>query len=601
VATPDLARQAVDARSGASWARLRRPRNLLGARWLRLALWPAGVAAGIGALTPTLSTEGFDGLDATHILYLFVGWAFVASGLIGWARRPENRLGALMVIIGFAWFAGGLLTQSDASLVFTLGVWIGDAWIILFVYLLFAFPSGRSASLADRIVVGAFFFVLIPMEAVWLLFLEAEEGWPGNAFLVWPNAGVEDAIDTAQRAILLAAIALLAIVLVRRWLRASTPLRRVLTPVLVGVVAMLILAVVILIDMVSTRSLFFDWLGLLAYASVALTFVAGLLRARLARSAVGDLLVELREARAGGALRDALSRALHDPSLTLAYWVPEYDTYVGVDGRPAELPKGDDGRVATLVERRGRRVAALIHDASLREEPELVGAVTAAAGIALENEQLQADLRARLEELRGSRARIVEAGDAERRRLERNLHDGAQQRLVSLSVGLRLVAARLPPDSEEAELLESAREELAASLDELRELAQGIHPAVLSDHGLGVALESLAARTPLRVRLSVAVDGRLPDAVEVAAYYLVSEGLTNVAKYAQASSAAVDVIRHNGRLVVVVSDDGVGGADPAHGSGLRGLADRVEALNGRVRISSPPGGGTRVRAEIPCG
>jgi signal transduction histidine kinase len=230
-----------------------------------------------------------------------------------------------------------------------------------------------------------------------------------------------------------------------------------------------------------------------------------------------------------------------------------------------------------------------------------VGAVCAAAGIALENERLQADLRARLAELRGSRARIVQAGDAERRRLERNLHDGAQQRLVSLSLELQLLASRLEHDSEAAQLLAAAREGLAASLIELRELAQGIHPAVLSDHGLAVALEAVAARAPLRVQLTVDVDGRLPEPVEVAAYYLVSEGLTNVAKYAHASAAAVHVERDNGRLVVEVTDDGVGGAHPDQGSGLRGLADRVEALNGRVRIWSPPSAGTRVRAEIPCG
>ena len=238
-----------------------------------------------------------------------------------------------------------------------------------------------------------------------------------------------------------------------------------------------------------------------------------------------------------------MARALGDPSLTLAFWLPEFEGYVGVDGRPVSLPTEGSGRVATIVERGHRQVAALVHDESLREEPELVAAVCAAAGIALENERLQADLRARLEELRGSRARIVEAGDAERRRLERNLHDGAQQRLISLSVALRLVASRLQPGSEAARLLEEARAELKESSHELRELAQGIHPGVLSDHGLGVALETLAARAPLRVQLSVDVDARLPEPVEVAAYYLVAEGLTNVAKYAQASAATVQVSR----------------------------------------------------------
>ena len=332
--------------------------------------------------------------------------------------------------------------------------------------------------------------------------------------------------------------------------------------------------------------------------TVPLIFLAGLLRARLARSNIGELLVDLREPSAPGALREALARALGDPTLELAYWVPEYEAYAGADGEPFALP--DDGRVTTYVERGGAPVAVIVHDASLRDEPELVGAVAAAAGIALENEGLQADLRARLSDLRASRARIVEAGDSARRKLERDLHDGAQQRLVSLSVVLRLVAGRIPSDSPEAELLATARTELNESLAELRNLARGIHPAVLSDHGLEVALESLAARTHVRVTHAVELERRPPAPVEVAAYYLIAEGLTNVAKYAHAGSAEVHVTREHGALVVEVSDDGVGGADPGHGSGLRGLADRVEALDGRLRVWSPPGGGTRLRAEIPC-
>jgi PAS domain S-box-containing protein len=204
------------------------------------------------------------------------------------------------------------------------------------------------------------------------------------------------------------------------------------------------------------------------------------------------------------------------------------------------------------------------------------------------------------EELRRSRARLVEAGDAERRRLERNLHDGAQQRLVSLSLALRLAQAKLKTDPEEAgKLLGSASEELAQALEELRELARGIHPAVLSDRGLSAALEALAGRAPLQVDVR-APDERLPPPVEAAAYYVVSEALTNVAKYAQASSVGVRVQRLNGHALVEVADDGVGGADPLGGSGLRGLADRVEALDGRLHVESAPGQGTVVRAEIPC-
>ena len=204
------------------------------------------------------------------------------------------------------------------------------------------------------------------------------------------------------------------------------------------------------------------------------------------------------------------------------------------------------------------------------------------------------------EELQASRARIVAAGDDERRKLERNLHDGAQQRLVSLSLSLRLAQNRVHGDPEGAEqLLDAAREELAQALEELRELARGIHPAVLTDRGLDAALEALAARSQLPIEISGGPAGELPAQVEAAAYYVVSEALANVTKYAQASAVEVKVARMNGIAVVEVADDGVGGADPRRGSGLRGLADRVASLSGKLEVESTPGVGTRVRAEIP--
>jgi signal transduction histidine kinase len=331
-----------------------------------------------------------------------------------------------------------------------------------------------------------------------------------------------------------------------------------------------------------------------------LVFLIGLLHARLARSAVGDLIVELRRDPTPADLRDALSRALRDPSLTLVYWLPEFGTYAGLDGRPAELAAEDSGRATTLIDRDGMPVAALLHDPSLDDEPELLAAVRAGAGIALENARLHVELHARLVELRGSRARMVDVANKERQRLERNLHDGAQQRLVALSLELSLLGGELAGDTEAQERLTRARHEIAASLAELREIARGIHPAVVTGHGLGVALEQLAALAPVPVRLTVQTNGRLPEAVEVAAYYLVCESLANTGKYAHASSATVDVNRENGSVLVEVTDDGVGGADTERGSGLRGIADRVEALDGRLRVWSPAGGGTRVRAEIPC-
>jgi signal transduction histidine kinase len=340
------------------------------------------------------------------------------------------------------------------------------------------------------------------------------------------------------------------------------------------------------------------WATFATLGAAPLVFLAALLNVRLARSAVGDLVLELGADPAPGDLRDSLARAVRDPSLELAYWLPDFGVYADLDGRRVELPDLQ-GRTTTLIDRDGGHVAALIHDPALEDEPELLDGVQAAAGIALENGRLHAELRARLEELRGSRARIVEAAQNERQLLERNLHDGAQQRLIALSLDLSLLKGRTG-DPETVAGIDRARREIASSLSELREIARGIHPAVVSGHGLAVALEQLAARAPLHVELKVEVDGRLPEPLEVAAYYVVAESLTNVAKHAHAEAASIAVLQEQGELVVEVIDNGIGGADSERGTGLRGLADRVEALNGRLRVWTPRGGGTRVRAEIPC-
>ena len=286
--------------------------------------------------------------------------------------------------------------------------------------------------------------------------------------------------------------------------------------------------------------------------------------------------------------------------MTLAYWLPEFASYVDVDGRPVVLPAPNEGRATTLIERQGTHVAALVHDPSLSDEPALLSSVTAAAGIALENVRLQAELRARVEELSGSRVRVIEAGQKERQRLERDLHDGAQQRLVALSLELGLLQEQLDVDPNVRTRLDRARSEIAVSLSELRDVARGIHPAVVSGHGLAVALEELAAHAPVPVRLMVEIEERFGEPIEVVAYYVVCESLANIGKHARATSATIEVARQAGRLVIEVVDDGVGGADTERGSGLRGLADRVEALGGRLQVWTPNGGGTRVRAEIPC-
>jgi signal transduction histidine kinase len=253
------------------------------------------------------------------------------------------------------------------------------------------------------------------------------------------------------------------------------------------------------------------------------------------------------------------------------------------------------------VERDGHPIAVLVHDPVLEHNAELVESVCAAASLALENERLQAELRARLTELRASRARLVEATDAERRRIERDLHDGTQQRLVSIAMSLGLLETKLPADAAAAQpIVRETREALTLALEELRELTHGINPPLLAERGLSAALDELCRRAPLPARLDVSVDRRLPDEVETAAYFMASEALTNAAKHSHASEVRMSAAYEGGGLIMEVADDGIGGAATGGGSGLRGLADRVEALGGRFTVSSPPGRGTALRAEIPC-
>jgi signal transduction histidine kinase len=459
---------------------------------------------------------------------------------------------------------------------------------------LVAFPSGQLVSRTGLLLAAPFAIAAIPLEVAWLLFFDLGGGAPGNALLVWPNEDVADAIDTVQRVLLVSGAFLLTAVLARRWLRASPPLRRGLTPLLAGAATMLVATGALVVSKLTGGDPpeFIQNALLISLVGIAVGVLVDILRARLARLAVGDLIVELSRNREPEHLRAALARALGDPSLRLAYWLPEFDSYADLEGRPLELP-ADERRVTRMVDRAGTPVAALLHDPSLRDEPALLDSVGAAAGIALENARLHAEVRA-------AGTRVLEATQSERRRLERDLHDGAQQRLVALSLELGMLQARLGEDPDARSAVEQARRELTRSLEELRELARGIHPAILSGHGLEVALEGLAARTPVPVRLTVELEGRLPEPVEVATYFLVSESLTNVAKYAEASSATVDIVRANGDVLVDIADDGVGGASAERGSGLRGLADRVEALGGHLVVTSPAGHGTRVRAEIPC-
>ncbi|MDP9331477.1 MAG: sensor histidine kinase [Actinomycetota bacterium] len=572
--------------------------------WIFIAVGLAGVAVALQAEYFSIRAAATE----NHMLDFAVGVTYLAAGLITWWYRPANRIGPLMLAFAFAWFIGNLYGSGVPFLVSVANGFEGTNAIFM-VWLILAYPTGRLATRLERaaVVVTALVTVVTGVIVV-LTFdpqrfgcLDCREAGPAlfPSFRVWHAAS--QASDRA--AFVLAVIVLVA--LVRRWRRASPIERSDLLPLWIVTV---ILAVDYSVEGFTSNAgpndafaNFLIELQKVGQLLIPILFMWGLLKRRMARAAVGDLVVELEGPVSAGGMRDALARTLHDASLRIVFPAnADEDTWIDEDGRAVDLPA--DPSAVTVIHRDGEPVAALLHDPALVEHQELLRAAGAAAGMAIENEHLQAEVRAQLQEVRASRARIVAAGDTERRRVERDLHDGAQQRLLTLSLALH--AARRQADTTAdpalAETLRLAADELSLALEELRELARGIHPAILTEEGIGPALESLASRASVPVSLVGVPEERLPSAVEAAAYFVVSEALANVTKYAKATAVVVRLARDNGHLRVEVRDDGVGGADPANGSGLRGLQDRVAAINGRLVIDSPPGSGTSVLADLPC-
>jgi signal transduction histidine kinase len=540
-------------------------------------------------------------------LTVLVGASLIGSGLGSWRARPQNRLGPVMVLTGFAWFAG-LLSEATNAPMYTIGFAVEYVFIAGFVYIVLSFPSGQLRGTLDRALVLAAMAGALGLQVLAMLFgngpgLRCASDCPRNLLQVFHDNGLALDLLRAQRAVGVALTLTALYLLIVRWLRSSRPQRREVTWVVVaGSVTLLALLVTVVDDLAgnplhSTPA----QIWFLTLATVPIAIVATFVRRRLARGSVAGLVVQLGAQTEPADLRGALATALGDPSLELAYWFPAEGRYVTGDGRPVAAPDPNSGRRSTVVERDGTPIAMLLHDPALEHNTTLVQSVCAAAGLALDNERLKAELRARLVELSASRGRLVEATDAERRRIERDLHDGTQQRLVSIAMSLGLLESKLPPDQGDAvPIVREAQDALALALEELRELTQGIHPTLLVERGLPVALEELCRRAGLPAHLTVDLDTRLSDQVETAAYYLASEALSNAAKHSHGSRVRVDVSCDGRTLIVEVADDGIGGASVGPGSGLRGLADRVEALGGRFTVSSPPGRGTRLRAEIPC-
>ncbi len=565
----------------------------------------AGLVSGAASVAVIAESNHTPQPGATIAIGLLIGWSFIGTGLFAWWRRPASRFGAMMVGVGFLSLLGSA-TSANQPVVFTIGVLTCNLFFVLFAHMVLAYPDNHLERTWHRRLVAAGYVLVVVGPLPGLLWGFSErmcEDCPESPLFIAENEGLRVALNAAVSVIGAAFTVAVVGILLRRRRDATPPQRRAMAPVLWAAVTILILLAAALGSDafgVAPVTDVLGWLSLIAFASVPWVFLIGLVRTRVAGAgAVSELLLRLGEEPGTGSLRCRLGQALGDDSVQLAFWLDDKGRWVDADGHTVELPVAG-ARAWTAVELEGRVVGAIVHDVTLTQEPELLRSVTAAAGLAMENERLQAQLRARVEELRASRDRIVEAGTAERRRLERNLHDGAQQRLVALSLAMRLAQSKVRKEPEQAEaMLAAAHEELTLALGELRELARGIHPAVLSDRGLGAALEALAGRAPIAVELAGVPDDRLPEPIEAAAYFVVAEALTNVVKYAHASQATVMVERVNGHAIVEIADDGVGGADPDRGSGLRGLADRVSALDGRMRLDSPAGAGTRLRAEIP--
>jgi len=532
-----------------------------------LLLWPAGAVVGITAEWRLYGWADPRGWAPD----LLTGWTMIACGLAGWSRRPQSRSGALLAAAGFAWFAPNFAATGVTAL-----AWVSARALYLYrgplVQLVLTYPRGRPVRPLDRAAVAAGYAVAV-ITPVW---------------------------DSKTATIVLAC--LLVAVAVRGYTRAAGRERRMrlaalwATAVLAAVLAAIALVRLAAPSQAANAATLHAYQA--ALCGLSLGLLVGLLRGSWERADVADLVVELGETRSG-TLRDELARALGDPSLQVGYWVPQPAGFVDAGGRPIRIPDPGSGRSMTMVERDGQPLAVLIHDPAVLGDPGLVEAVSSAARLAAANARLQAEVRGRLAEISASRRRILEAGDEERGRLERRLRDGALRRLGQVAETLRQ-ARRPAVTGNAAERLARAEIQLARTQEELWRLARGIHPRELSERGLAAALTSLASDAPLPVDLAVSATGESPAAA-ACAYFVCAEALANVAKYAAASKVAVSVRSDPGGIRVEVEDDGAGGADPGRGTGLRGLADRVETLGGALTVDSPPGRGTRLVAVIPHG
>jgi signal transduction histidine kinase len=568
-------------------------------RWAALGVIVVGLGWGLGGEAVSISHH----IHENHLLDAVTGLSFFVGGAIMIDRRPGNLLGPLMALLGVQWFAGNWENIPNGWTLPPLNM-LNAAGTGLIAHLVMAYPTGHLTTRLERVVRALAYAVPMAATALSLLTMDTSRcpSCPANPPL-YPNV---PHADLSHRFFLVndrsawVLVPLFLTVLVLRWRRASPAARHDLAPL--WLVTGILVVDYSLSPFTSESDSGFGYLvhelNAVLQTLIPWIFVYGLFSTRLAQSAIGRLVVELESPVAPGDLRLLLARTLSDPGMELAYPIGD-DRWVDAEGRTVPPDPHDARRRTTLVERDGHPLAALVHDVALDQD--LVRATAAAAGMALDNERLHAELRAQLEEVRASRERIVLAGDAERRRVERDLHDGAQQRLLALSLALHTARRQLGSGQQAlvADTLERSGKELAQAIEELRELARGIHPTVLTDAGLAPAVAMVAGRASVPVEVEVDEE-RFPPTVEATAYFVVSEALANVTRHACASRAAVSARRVGEVLHVEVCDDGRGGADPSRGSGLAGLQDRVAAVGGTIAVESGPGAGTVVRVDLPC-
>ena len=574
----------------------------------------AGVGVAVFATATTLVGIASNAPADFLILDLATGSSFLIAGLAAARLRPGSPAGPALLVSAVLWFVGSY-GPSGQPIVSQLGFAFERWYDVVLAALLLALSSGaqRVDPRGVGLLVGAFalrsagrLFLVDPVRTY-----GCAECTP-NPFAVSTDPAVFEAVEIAANTAIAVLAAVVGVIVVVRLLRAGPVLRRVRWPILIaGVLAMAAATFdaaeyawstatgTLLLEFGDPFDFVFDWSLFLARVLVPLAILVATLRLRAAPGPLGPFAAGLE--RSSGTTQEALRVALGDSSLQLLRRGSD-GTWRSEGGHAGDLPADGDGRAVTLVGPADRPLAAVVHDAALGDQPELVQAVIRVLRLALENERLEAELREQLREVTESRARIVTAAEDERRRLERDLHDGAQQRLIGVTLALQQARGTAEtvgaPDGLRRHL-DAAADETNEAIRELRELARGIHPAILADEGLPAAVAALARRAGIPVDIRVDITGRLPSLVESTAYFTVAEALTNTQRHARATRASVRLAHVDGALQVEVGDDGQGGAEPDRGSGLRGLADRVQAVGGRLDIDSDGRTGTRVRATIP--